>query len=211
MSMTYAQLSTAIQDYTENNEATFVANIPNFVRQTEEVVYTTVQLPVMRKNATGTLTISNRFLALPTDFLAPYALLITSGTSQISLLQKDVEWLREAFPDSTVTGVPKYYAIYDSTSLLIAKTPSLAFATELHYFYMPTSIVTASTSWLGDNYDTVLLHGALVFAYEFMKGEKDLIEMYDTKFKEGISILKKLEGMTRMDTYRVEQSRGRAA
>lgn len=209
MSMTYAQLKQAIQDYTQNDEATFVTNIPNFVRQCEEIVYTSVQLSVLRKNQTGTLTASNRYLTLPSDFIAPYSLLVTaSGTTQTALLFKDEEWLREAFPDPTVTGTPKYYAMFDSTTFLVAPTPTGSYAVEMHYFYYPESIVTASTTWLGTNFDQVLLWGSLVNAYLFMKGEKDLIDSYDGQFKQGLSMLKKLgDGMLRQDTFKALQTK----
>lgn len=207
--MNYAELSQAIQDYTENDEATFVSNIPNFVRNAEEIIYTNVQLPALRKNMSGNVSASNRYLTLPTDFLAPYALLITgTGANQTALLFKDVEWLREAFPDPTVTGVPKYYALFDNTTVLLARTPASNYEAEIHYYYHPESIVTAGTSWLGDNFDQVLLWGSLVNAYLYMKGEKDLIEFYDGQFKQGLSMLKKLgDGMDRQDTYRTQQTR----
>lgn len=210
MALNYTQLSQAIQDYTENDEAVFVSNIPNFVRASEKDIYTNVQLPVLRKSNTATtLTALNRFYTVPADFLAPYEFLITtSGTTQVALLQKDVGWLREAFPDPTVTGVPKYYALYNDTTFILAKTPTSAYAAELHYYHHPESIVTASTTWLGDNYENVLLHGSLFYAYTFMKGEKDLIALYDAQFKQGLTMLKKVgDGMARMDTYRTTQAR----
>src|SRR3989304_1961224 len=164
MAMTYAQLSQAIQDVIQTDEATFVSNIPYFVSQAEEIIYTTVQLPVMRTNTTPSLTISNRFLAFPTGFLAPYALGVASAAGVMRWLYfKDAEWMREAYPDAATTGEPKYYAIYDSTQFIVAPLPDAGYACECHYYKMPTSIVTASTTWLGDNFETVLLYGALTF------------------------------------------------
>lgn len=207
--MNYTELSQAIQDYTENDEATFITNIPNFVRQAETTIYTNTQLPVLRKNAAGQFTTSNRYLTLPSDFLAPYELFVTgSGSIQAPLLFKDVSWIREAFPDPTVTGVPRYYAMFDESTFIVGRTPASNYEAEIHYYHHPESIVTATTTWLGDNYENVLLHGSLVLAYEFMKGEKDLIELYDAQFKQGLTLLKKLgDGMNRMDTYRTAQTR----
>lgn len=208
MAMTYAQLVTAIQDTLQSTEATFVSNIPYFVSQTEEKIYMSVQLPVMRTNTTSALTISNRFFAFPTGFLAPYALGVTSAGVMRWLYFKDAEWMREAYPDATTTGEPKYYAIYDSTQFIVAPLPDAAYPTECHYFKMPTSIVTAGTSWLGDNYPNVLLQGALVYGNEFLKGEKDLTDLYDSEFKEGLALLKKLgDGMDRQDTFMNAQAK----
>lgn len=209
MSMTYAELSQAIQDYCQSTESSFVDHIPDFVRQCEEIVYANVQLPALRRNQTGNFTASNRYLSLPTDFLAPYSLSVNgSGSSYSFLLNKDVEWIREAYPDPTVTGVPKYYAIFDSGTVIVAPTPTSGYAVEIHYYYHPESIVTAGTSWLGDNYDQVLLWGSLVNAYTYLKGEKDLIEFYDAQFKQGLAMLKKIgDGMSRQDTYRTMQTK----
>lgn len=209
MSMTYAQIVTAIQDYTENDEATFVTHIPDFVRACEKTVYTAVQLPAFKKNATTTLTASDRYLTTPSDYIAPYSVLVTgTGANQTPLLFKDVEWLREAFPDPTVTGVPKYYAQYDKTNLIVARTPATSYAVEIHYYFFPESIVTASTTWLGDNYEQVLLWGSLTNAYIYMKGEKDLIELYDAQFKQALAGLKKVgDGMNRQDTFNTEQTK----
>lgn len=206
--MTYAQLVQALQDETQSNEATFVTNIPYFVQQAEQLIYTSVQLPVLRTNVTSTLTISNRLFPFPTGFLAPYALGCSSAGVMRWLQFKDAEWMREAYPDAVTTAQPKYYAIYDSTQFIVAPLPDAAYPTECHYYKMPTSIVTASTTWLGDNYDNVLFFGALVFAAAFLKLEKDLVELYDAKFKEGLSLLKKLgDGMDRGDTFQNAQTK----
>lgn len=206
--MNYTALVAAIQDYTENSEATFVSNIPNFVKDAEKTVYTSAQIPVLRKNQAGTVTIANRYLSLPTDFLSPYELYLSpSGSIQTQLLFKDVSWIREAYPDPTVTGVPRYYALFDNNTYLLAKTPAAAYNVEIHYYHHPESIVTATNTWLGDNYEHILLWGSLVNAYIYMKGEKELVEVYDLQFKQGIALLKKLgEGMGRMDTFRTEQA-----
>lgn len=209
MSMNYTQLSTAIQDYTQNTESSFVTHIPDFVREAEQVIYTTVQLPIFRKNQTGALAASNRYLAVPTDYISPYSLLVSAtGSVQTPLLFKDVEWLREAYPDPTVTGTPRYYAQYDSNTFLIAPTPTGSYPVEIHYYYFPQSIVDGSTSWLGTNYEQVLLWGSLVNAYTYMKGEKDLLQFYDAQFKQALAGLKKVaDGMDRQDTFRTPQMR----
>jgi hypothetical protein len=208
--MNYAALVTAIQDYTANNESTFVANIPVFVQLAEERIYNSVQMPAIRKNSTGTLTIGNKYLTLPSDWLATFSLavIIPSTNAQSFLLNKDANYIREAFPDPDDTGLPTHYAQYDKDTLILGPAPDLAYGVELHYYYYPASIVTAGTSWVGDNFETALLYGSLREAYLFMKGETDLIANYEQKYQESLGLLKVLgDGKDRRDTYRSGQVR----
>lgn len=214
--MNYAQLSTAIQEYTENYETTFVANIPVFVKQAEQRIYNTVQFPSLRKNVTGTTTGSNKYLAAPGDFLAVYSMAVIDGTGAYEyLLNKDVNFIRQAYPSPTDTGTPKYYALFgsatndpDELTFILGPTPDATYTVELHYFYYPESIVDAGTSWLGDNLDSALLYGSLVEAYTFMKGETDMMQLYDGKYKEALGLAKRLgDGMERSDAYRSGQAR----
>ena len=208
MAWTYTTLTQAIKDYTENTETTFVSNIPVFVKTTEEQLLRSIQLPDFRKNVTGTLTQSNQYLATPSDFLYPYSLAIDNSGYEF-LIFKDVNFIREAFPDSTATGVPKYYSIFDDETFLVAPTPNGNFTAELHYSYLPQSIVDAATgtSWLGDNATNALLYGSLVQAYIFMKGEPDIIQQYQQQFEIAVRQLKKeCEGFNRTDAYRTGQA-----
>tara|TARA_R100000900_G_scaffold145182_2_gene130402 strand:+ start:443 stop:1084 length:642 start_codon:yes stop_codon:yes gene_type:complete len=208
MAWTYTTLIQAIKDYTENTETTFVSNIPVFVKTTEEQLLRSIQLPDFRKNVTGTLTQSNQYLATPSDFLYPYSLSINNSGYEF-LIFKDVNFIREAFPDSTATGVPKYYSIFDDETFLVAPTPNGNFTAELHYSFLPQSIVDAATgtSWLGDNATNALLYGSLVQAYIFMKGEPDIIQQYQQQFEIAVGQLKKEgEGFNRTDAYRTGQA-----
>lgn len=207
--MNYAELSQAIQDYTENDETTFVANIPVFVEQTEQRIYNSVQLPALRKNMTGTTTTNNKYLSTPSDYLATYSLAsIATDGSQAFLLNKDVNFIRETYPSPTATGRPKHYAQFDANTFILGPTPDADYGVELHYFYYPQSIVTAGTSWLGDNFDSVLLYGSLIEAYTFMKGEQELLNLYNQKYNEALALLKQLgDGKNRRDAYRSGQIR----
>ena len=230
--MNYAELSSAIQTYTENKFPTITladsstvsstAQINRFIEQAEQRIYNSVQFPSLRKNVTGTITANNKYLSCPDDFLAPYSLAVFpyGGGEYSYLLNKDVNFMREAYPSPTDTGTPKYYALFGPTvsgatisnelSFILGPTPDTAYSAELHYYYYPESITTATTTWLGDNFDTVLLYGALVEAYTFMKGEPDLIALYDTKYKEALGLAKRLgDGMERQDAYRSGQYRQR--
>jgi len=214
--MNYAQLVTAIEEYTETSEATFVSQIPNFVQLAEERIYNTVDLPSLRRNVTGTLTINNKYLSVPSDFLSVYSLAVikTDGTYEY-LLNKDVNFIRQAYPQPTDTDTPKYYAIFgpDSSSptnltIILGPTPNLAYSAELHYFYYPESIVTASTSWIGDNFESALLYGALREAVIFQKGEPDMVTYYEKMYMESLGLLKNLgDGKLRRDAYRSGQIR----
>jgi hypothetical protein len=284
--MNYSQLKTAIEDYTQNYETTFIANIPVFVEQAEQRIYNSVQFPSLRKNVTGVLTAGNKYLSAPNDYLSTYSLAIytapssaptatgTAGAATITvssasgivvgqyvtgtgigtgayvlaistltitlsvvnsgavsgaitfqgeylfLLNKDVNFIRQAYPTPTSTGVPQYYALFGPTvtggaitnelSFILGPTPDVSYNAELHYYYYPESITTASsgTSWLGDNFDTVLLYASLVEAYTFMKGETDMMTLYNQKFVEALALAKRLgDGLERQDAYRTPQFR----
>ena len=214
--MNYAALSAAIQSYTENYETDFIANIPVFVKQAEQRIYNMVQFPSLRKNVLGATTSGNKYLACPSDFLAPYSLAVvhTNGEYEF-LLNKDVNFIRQAYPTPTDTSFPKYYALFGPQSndvneltFILGPTPDGTYVAELHYYYYPESIVTASTTWLGDNFDTALLYGSLVEAYTFMKGETDMMQLYDAKYKEAVALAKRLgDGLERQDAYRSGQYR----
>ena len=214
--MNYAQLLQAVQDYTENTEPLFVSDIPTFVRQAEQRIYNQIQFPSLRKNVVGNSTAGNRYLSCPTDFLAPYSMALIDGTGAYQyLLNKDVSYIREAFPNPATAAAPQYYALFgprsDGTtalSFILGPTPDSNYQIELHYFYYPESIVTASTSWLGDNFDSVLLYATLVEAYTFMKGEQDMMALYDKKYTDAIALAKRLgDGLERRDAYRSGQTR----
>ena len=214
--MNYTQLSAAIQAYAENTEANFVAEIPVFVQQAEQRIYNTVQFPSLRKNVTGTTSANNKYLGCPDDFLAVYSIAAIDGTGAYEyLLNKDVNFIRQAYPVPTDTGLPRYYALFGSQSnnineltFILGPTPDASYGIELHYYYYPESIVTAETTWLGDNFDTVLLYGSLVEAYTYMKGEADMLQLYNTKYQEALMLAKRLgDGMERQDAYRSGQYR----
>ncbi len=208
--MNYAQLSQAIQDYCQSSETTFVSNIPTFVRNAEKRIYNSVQLPAIRKNVTGTMTSGLQYMSLPTDWLSTFSIaIITPGTNEYEyLLPKDVNFIRAAYPVTATTAKPKYYGIFSPYTMIIGPTPNAAYVTELHYYYYPDSIVTAGTSWVGDNYDVVLLYGSLREAYLFLKGEGDIIENYEAKYQEALGQLKRLgDGLERQDAYRNGQVR----
>lgn len=207
--MNYSELTTAIQDYTQNAETTFVSHIPTFVKQAEDRIQHMVQLPMFRKSSSGTLTASIRFLSAPSDFVSAFSLAVIDASNDYHfLINKDVNFIREAFPATGTEGQPRFYALWDEDTFLLGPTPSAALTTQLHYFYKPESIVTASTTWLGDEAEAALLYGSLIEAYTFMKGEQDLIQLYDTKFKEALVKLKELgDGKNRQDMYRSGQTR----
>ena len=227
--MNYSELSAAIQTYTENNFPTITladsstvsstTQINRFIQQAEQRIYNTIQFPSLRKNMTGTITANNKYLSAPDDFLASYSLAVYSGSGPFTyLLNKDVNFIREAYPTPTDTGTPKYYALFGPTvtssvistelSFILGPTPDAAYSVELHFYYYPESITIATTTWLGDNFDTVLLYGSLVEAYTFMKGEADMIALYDGKYKEALALAKRLgDGLERQDAYRSGQFR----
>ena len=206
--MNYSELTQAIKDYTENTETTFVNNIDDFVRQAEERIYRDVIIPVLKKNATGNMSAGNQYLARPSDFLSTFSLAISNSGEYTYLLEKEVNFIREAYPNSSTQGVPKYYAIFDGDSassdgnFIIGPTPDNSYDIELHYYYDPPSIVTASTSWLGDNAETTLLYGSLIEAYTFMKGEPDIIQLYQQRYESALLNMASLGVMLRGDIYR---------
>ncbi len=226
--MNYTALSNAIQAYTENTESDFVANIPVFVTQAEQRIYNSVQFPSIRKNVQGSMAVNNKYLQAPTDFLAVYSLAVitdvtggdlNTGTYEY-LLNKDVNFIRQAYPTPDDTGVPRYYALFgpavsggtisDELTFIVGPTPDQNYYTELHYYYYPESITTAADgqTWLGDNFDSVLLYGSLVEAYTYMKGEQDMMALYNQKFMEALALAKRLgDGMERQDAYRSGQFR----
>ena len=221
--MDYATLSATIQAYAENTEANFIAEIPTFVKQAEQRIYNSVQFPSLRKNMTGVMQSGNKYLSAPDDYLATYSLAVitdygTANEAYEYLLNKDVNFIRQAYPTPADTGLPRYYALFGPTvagstitnelSFILGPTPDAVYHVELHYYYYPESIVTANTSWLGDNFDSVLLYGSLVEAYTYMKGEQDMMALYNTKYMEALALAKRLgDGMERQDAYRSGQTR----
>jgi hypothetical protein len=218
--MNYAALVVAISDYTENTFQTVDVNL--FITQAEQRIYNSVQFPSLRKNVTGTLTANNKYLACPDDFLAPYSLAVfpVGGGDYLYLLNKDVNFMREAYPNPTSTGKPKHYGLFgpavssstisNELTIILGPTPDTTYSAELHYYYYPESITTASSgqTWLGDNFDTVLLYGSLIEAYTYMKGEADMMALYNQKYIEALALAKRLgDGMERQDAYRSGQIR----
>jgi hypothetical protein len=234
--MNYTQLFETIKGYCENNfpntqfgdptavDATFTSKeqIDTFIQQAEQRIYNSVQFPAIRNNVTGPTTPNNKYLSSPSDFLAVYSMAVIDGDGNYEyLLNKDVNFIRAAYPNPATTGLPKYYAIFGPTttntnppvitneySFILGPTPDSAYNIELHYYYYPESIVTASTTWLGDNFDSVLLYGSLLEAYTYMKGEPDVIANYEKRYVEALSLAKRLgDGMERQDAYRSGQVR----
>jgi len=207
--MNYTQLTQAVKDYTANTETTFVSQIDTFIRQAEERLRNAVQLPVIRRNSTGTLTASNQYLTAPSDFLSVFSLSVTDGSGDSNyLLNKDVNFIRQAYPSASTEGLPRFYAIFDEDTFILGPTPDTGYSVELHYFAEPGSIVDNATSWLGDNAERALLYASLIEAYTFMKGEQDLIANYEKQFQESLVLLKNLgDGKNRMDAYRSGQFR----
>ena len=205
--MNYSELAAAVASTTVNEfDPTDMARL---VQLAEQKIYNAVQIPALRKNVTGNLTPAGPYLTLPTDFLYPYSLAVIASTGEYSyLLDKDVSFIRSAYPTPLFAGLPKYYAIFDQDTVIVGPTPDTNYAVELHYGFYPESIVTAGTSWIGDNFDSVLLNGALVEAARFMKEEQDVVAMYTKMFDESMMQLKRLgDGLLRMDTYRTPQVR----
>jgi hypothetical protein len=207
MSFTYAQLKQAIQDYTENDETSFVTNLPLFIRQAEERILKNVQLSLFRKNATASCTISNKYLACPSDFLAPFSLsLETSGGQKTFIEFKDVSFVQTYTPNSATLGFPKYYAQFDVDNFVLGPTPDDTYTAELHYFYRPASLTAGAdggTTWLSINAEMAMLYGSLIEAYIYMKGEQDVMNMYAGRFQEAITGVKMLgEAKETTDEYR---------
>ena len=231
--MNYTELVAAIESYTENNfpditladgsVQTTKEQIDLFIKQAEQRIYNTVQFPSLRKNMTGNIQSGNKYLKAPDDFLAVYSLAVITGYGTVNetylyLLNKDVNLIRQAYPNPTSTGIPQYYALFgpaivnnaitNELTFILGPTPSASLTVELHFYYYPESITTSVTSWLGDNFDTVLLYGSLMEAYTFMKGETDMLALYEGKYKEAMAMAKRLgDGLERSDSYRSGQVR----
>ena len=213
--MTYAELCTAIQDYVENSFSTDQLNL--FIEEAEQRIYNSIQLPDLRKNVTGVITQHNKYLQCPNDFLSAYSIAVVDPTSgdYTYLLNKDVNFIREAYPNPTSYGTPKYYAIFGPQSndineltFILGPTPDVQYETELHYFYYPPSIVVAGDTWLGENFDSVLLYGSILEAYTFLKGDADIMTQYRQRYEEAMNLLNTLAtGKDRGDAYRNGQAR----
>jgi len=205
--MTYAELSQNIKDLAEFNFSDDLVKL--FVQQTEKLIYSVVQFPAIRKNVTGTLTANQQYLTLPVDFIWLHSLAVDDGAGGYQfLIDKDVNFIREAYPNSTVTGLPKHYGLFSDTSAIVGPTPDVSYNVEMHYGYFPESIVTAGTTWLGDTFDNALLNGAMIEAARFNKAEPDIIANYDKMFQASVLALKNLtEGRLRGDSYRSGQFR----
>ena len=206
MSFTYTTLIQSIQDWTENNESTFVAEIPFFVTNAEERIFKSIDLDYFRKNVSGAMTSSNKFLEKPSDYLASFSLsYVDSSSNNVFLLQKDVNFIQEYNPNPSTTGSPKYYASYDVDTFIVAPTPDSSYSVELHYFYRPASLTTvdSGTTWISTNAPDALLYACLIEAYTFMKGETEILQLYTSRFTEALSRLKVYgEGQENTDAYR---------
>ena len=222
--MNYAELFETIKGYVENDfpntswtgsdgssvvTLTSAEQINTFIQEAEQRIYNTVQLLDLRKNVTGNVTSGNKYLSVPSDWLANFSLAVIDATGRYEyLLNKDVSYIRQSFPNPSTTGIPTHYAYFDENSYILGPTPDANYTVELHYFYYPESIVTAGTSWLGENFDSVLLYGSLLEAYTFMKGEAEIIANYQQRYNEALTMLKQLgEGKNRQDMYRTPQAR----
>ena len=212
--MTYNELVTLVSDYCENTFPT--VDMDTFIRQAEQRIYNTVQIANLRRNMTGTLSANNKYLSAPGDFLSTYSLaVIDTNGDYVYLLNKDVNFIREAYPSSSATGLPKHYAIFGPStsdskelSFILGPTPNTNYGVELHFYYYPESIVTAGQTWLGDNFDSALLYGTMCEAVTYMKGEADMVKLYQDRYVQAIALLKNLgDGKQRMDAYRDGQLR----
>ena len=207
--MNYSDLVAAVQEYCENAEATFVANIPTFVRQAEQRIYRSVMLPEFRSNATASIGANRQYIERPSDFLSVFSLAVIDATGRYTyLVDKDVNFIREAYPYPATTGRPKYYAIFDGDAigtegnLIIGPATDTEYVVELHYYYDPQSIVTAGTTWLGTNAETALLYGTIVEAYTFLKGDADLMSTYTARYEEALAQLNMIGARSNRDDYR---------
>lgn len=207
--MNYSTLVALLQDYTQNSSSEFVSAIPEIVKLAEDRIYQSVQIPALKRNATSNFVLNNKYLASPTDFLAAYSMAVKSATGVYSyLLEKEVGYINEAFPDPSATGVPRFYALFNDATFVVSPTPDDFYEVELHYFYEPPSIVDAGNSWLGDNTESVLFYGCLVEAYTYMKGDADLQALYRQRYDEALGRLKVLgEGQDKRDNFRLDLPR----
>ena len=204
--MTYEELQTAIKDYLQNTETTFVNDLDTIIKQGEERILKIIRLPVFRKNVTGTLTDGNTYLSTPSDFMDAFSLAVISSSNYIFLLRTDVSFIREAYPNSSTKSTPKHYALFDDTNFIVGPTPDADYTAELHYFYRPNSITAGAsdgTTWLSTNASNALLYACLLEGYVYMKGEPDLLQVYDGRYKEALARLKNLgEAENISDSYR---------
>lgn len=207
--MNYAELTQAVQEYTENFETTFVSNIPTFIQQAEERIYRSVLIPELRKNVTGSMTAGNRYLARPSDFLSVFSLAVIDGDGNYSYLyDKDMNFMREAYPSPATTGKPKYYGQFDGDeptatgNFILGPTPDQSYGVELQYYYDPPSIVDTGTSWLGENASAALLYGTLMEAYTYMKGDADMMAVYKGRYDEAMAQLGLIDVRSKRDSYR---------
>jgi hypothetical protein len=207
--MNYAALVQAIQDYTQNSETSFVANIPLFVEQAEERINRSIMIPELRKNVTANMTAGNKYVARPADFLSAFSFAVIDGTGDYTyLLDRDVTFIREAYPSASTQALPKYYAQFDGDTsgeegnFILGPTPDASYDVELHYYYDPESIVTAGTSWYGTNAEAALLYGSLIEAYTYMKGENDLVGLYTQRYNEAMGQLTGVDIRSDRDDYR---------
>lgn len=210
MSFTYSQLVDAIYAYLQTDENGIpTTDIDTIIRQAEQRVYQDVQIPVLKKNVTGNMSSGNRYLSTPSDFLSVYSIAVNNNGTYEYLLPKDVSFLREAYPSTATTGVPRFYALFDNDTFLIAPPPNANFEVELHYFHEPPSIVDVPTgTWLSENAENVLLYSCLFEGYTYLKGEEDLVSLYATRYKEALEALRMIgEGRNRTDTYRNTEPR----
>ena len=207
MSFTYAQLKSAIQDYTDYDETTFVTNLPVFIRQAEERILKNVQLSFFRKNVSGSMTSSNKYLSCPSDFLAPFSLSFVDSDSEHQFLEfKDADFIQTFNPNGATTGSPRFYAVFDVDNFILGPTPNSGFTVELHYFYSPASLTAGAdsgTTWLSENAQIAMLYGSLLEAYTYMKGEPDLLQNYEARFTDAVMGLKMFgEAKEVSDAYR---------
>jgi len=206
--MNYTQLVAEITSYTENQFET--VDINTFIDQAEQRIYNSVQIPAIRKNVTGSVTAGNKYLTSPPNWLATFSLAVIDPLSGVYsyLLNKDVNFIQSCYPIATETGIPQFYALFDQNTFIMGPTPDQDYEMELHFYHYPESIVTANTTWLGDNFDSTLLYGALLEAYTFMKGEADILALYNARYMEAMAMLKQLgDGKDRQDSYRSGQVR----
>jgi len=207
--MTYTELVAAIKSYTENDYST--TDVNTFIQNAEQRIHNTIQLPDLRKNVTGTMSLGNKYFSLPSDWLSTFSIAVINSDNEYTyLLNKDVNFVRESFPDtdSGFFGKPEYYGIFDDTTMILGPTPDANYSAELHYYYYPQTIVTAGNTWLGDNFDTALFYGALLEAAAFMKEDPDTVTQYTARYSEVMQLLKNLgDGKNRRDAYRSGQER----
>jgi hypothetical protein len=206
--MNYTELSAALQNYTQNYSTEFVAEIPTIVKVTEDRIYNAVQIPYLKQNSTSNLALGNKYLETPDDFLAVYSIAVIVDDEYHYLLEREVAFIGEAFPNPTSTGIPRFYALFNDDTFLLGPTPASNYAVELHYYYQPPSIVDTETSWIGTNMENLLLYGCLSEAYVYMKGDADLAKMYSDRFIEALMRLKNLgEGFNKTDSLRRDYPR----